>query len=349
MLVRLPTLHSTLITGTLLLMSWAPADAQIAVLRDSQTNAIVAVSGLSENQPCTAEHGTGEIERVTFGKDGVEGFAYKDKKMGSTYVNASFYHGQPRERAEIRTWLKDILHPKTVVSLELNFCGAGGRVVELQTIEIVKQASSEAASQPPAMSAGSLRLSPLPSAASSPADPNDGQWRYGRHPVLGLTAHVTSRGEAIGFACAFRGVDLMRADTVRIRMTPSVAASATSQYGVLMFYDRGTGGGNYAFKPQGAFVQMEEDACGLLQTAQKSGRLLVVEGKQIGLTFSDAESFADIEQRGIKKRISSERDFTHLSDVFEFSLKGANLAIRQLINACPAIRADIRNECGRGH
>ena len=333
---------STYVSGvacalTMLFVGPSQAEAEIRVVRDKNTNEIVSVKGLSDNDGCFDDHGQGLIERARMEKGRLEGFFYRDHKSGSTHVNTSFYHGSESQRSEISAWLQKVIRPSTEVKVGLKVCGAGGRIIELDTIEIVQRASA---------SASNVVSSP---AAQSPAGAStDVQWSYGQHPVLGLSAHVTVGSDAFGLACGFGGVDLFRADTVSVRMTPGVAPSATSQYGILMFYDRGGGGGNYPFKAAGPLVQHPQNACGLLTQLQKSSRLLIVEGRQLGLSWVSASepTVAEIEQRGVKKRIVGEKDFHLLSDFREFPLKGSGSAIRRLINACPAIKADLRNDCG---
>jgi hypothetical protein len=317
----------------------AARSAEIRLLRDQATKQIIGASGLSDNDSCFDDHDAGTVERQRTENGKMVGFFYRDRKNRSSYVNTSLYHGTAAQRAQVMAWLQQVVLPKVEVQLGVKVCGAGGRIVELDTIEVIRPTQASAAVAPAINSATS------PLAGTSPSD---GQWQYGHHPVLGLSAHVNVGDDAIGLACTFTGVDLMRGDAVSIRMTPGVAASATNQFGVLMFYNRGIGGGNYAFSRKGAYVEYHENACGILPALQKSSRLMVVEGKQISLSWKPTTSsaVAEIEQRGVRKTIASEQDFQQFTDFREFPLKGSGAAIRQLIDACPAIKADIRNECG---
>lgn len=65
-----------------------------------------------------------------------------------------------------------------------------------------------------------------------------------------------------------------------------------------------------------------------------------------GTEFATNKYTLTLKQRGIEKKISGDRDLHKLVDTKRIPLTGAAKAIRQLINACPAIRADFRNDCG---
>lgn len=298
------------------------AAAAPAVTRDRQSGAIIAASGLSKKEGCIDVKDAGTVTSVSRFRGAIDGFRFDDGKGDDAYVNVDFSHAPSNLQADLTAWIERALTPGTAIRMGLKVCGTSGRIASLDRLETA-----------PARGA----------AAASP-----GRWTYGPHPVLGLTAHVTSGGESFGLACGFSGADLTRTDAVSVRMTSNVAASATSPQGIMLFYDKGVGGGSLSFENAGRYLQRKAQACGLLTQLQKSTRLIVVEGVQKSLEFVSEtnSSIATIEQNGEEKRIAGDGDLDRLTKAQEFPLAGSSAAIRRLINACPAIATDLRNDCG---
>lgn len=173
----------------------------------------------------------------------------------------------------------------------------------------------------------------------------DGVWSYGHHPKLGLSAHVNTGGESMGLVCALKGVGLGRGDTVSFRMTPGISPNATKPAGAILFVD-GTGG-VYTFESNpGGFVELKENACGFAQSFQRGKSFISTVGTDPGGFARGKTWVTTLTQGGIPKEIAGEADVSKLTDVKIIPLKGSAAAIRKLINACPAMAEDFRNDCG---
>lgn len=172
-------------------------------------------------------------------------------------------------------------------------------------------------------------------------------WRYGNHPLFGQSAYVDSGGESVGLVCAFRGVDLMRSETVLFRITRGLLPQSTTPGRSSIFVEGQVSGGSVLFKPHPrGFLEMKENACGYIETIRRGKALLFAEGTFISVESRGRTSVTTLEQRGVRKEIAGDRDLHKLVDTKRVPLTGAAKAIRQLINACPAIRADFKNDCG---
>ena len=172
-------------------------------------------------------------------------------------------------------------------------------------------------------------------------------WRYGNHPLFGLSAHVDVNGESVGLACGFRGTDLMRADSVLFRITRGLSPDATKpSHGIIIVEGTPYAGTSLFTVHARSFLEEKENACGVIQALQRGKAIHFPEGIMTGTEFATNKYTLTLKQRGIEKKISGDRDLHKLVDTKRIPLTGAAKAIRQLINACPAIRADFRNDCG---
>lgn len=181
-----------------------------------------------------------------------------------------------------------------------------------------------------------------------PAEP--ASWRYGNHPLFGLSAHIDSEGESVGLACGFRGADLMRSDSVLVRITRGLSPESTKPGRGLFVVEGTPSAGSTVFEvhPRG-FLELKENACGFVQAFQGGRAILFPEGVFVRLENrgrQGREWTLTLTQRGVEKQIRGDRDLHKLVDIRRVPLTGAAKAIRQLVNACPAIRADFRNDCG---
>ncbi len=172
-------------------------------------------------------------------------------------------------------------------------------------------------------------------------------WRYGNHPLFGQSAHIDSEGESVGLACGFRGVDLMRSDAVVFRITRGLSPESTKPGRGIFFVEGQVSGGSTLFEahPRG-FLEVKENACGVVQAFQRGKSIAFAEGTFISLESRGKVVVTTLTQRGIKKEIGGDRDLHKLVDTKRIPLKGAAKAIRQMVNACPAIKADFKNDCG---
>lgn len=184
-------------------------------------------------------------------------------------------------------------------------------------------------------------------AGEGPASEKPATWRYGRHPLFGQSAHIDADGESVGLACGFQGVDLMRSDAVLFRITRGLSPESTKPGHGIFFVEGQPSGGSSLFEthPRG-FLEQKENACGVVQAFQRGKSIIFAEGTFVSLESRGKAFITTLMQRGVKKQIGGDRDLHKLVDTKRVPLTGAATAIRQLVNACPAIRADFRNDCG---
>lgn len=184
-------------------------------------------------------------------------------------------------------------------------------------------------------------------AGEGPASDKPATWRYGRHPLFGQSAHVDVDGESVGLACGFQGVDLMRGDAVLFRITRGLSPESTKPGHGIFFVEGQPSGGSSLFEVHTrGFLEQKENACGVVQAFQRGKSIVFAEGTFISLESRGKIFITKLMQRGVTKVISGDRDLHKLVDTKVIPLTGAARAIRQLVNACPAITADFRNDCG---
>ena len=204
-------------------------------------------------------------------------------------------------------------------------------------------------SEPPRGAPTQAAAQSVPAAPQGqPPREQQASWRYGNHALFGLSAHIDADGESFGLACGFRGVDLMRGDSVLVRMTRGLSPESTKPMrGLYVVEGRPGAGGSVVFEnhPRG-FLQLKSNACGIIQDTQRGRAILFPDGVFVSLEVRGKETILTLTQRGIEKQIRGDGDLHKLVDTKRVPLTGAAKAIRQLVNACPAIRADFRNDCG---
>lgn len=160
--------------------SAAQSAGTMRVLRNRQTNAIVAATGLSSEAECADIHYSGQVKSVTRPRGSIETFQYVDRRGSGPYnVNVEIDHLDSGQRAEIVPWLETVLAPGQTVSFGVKACGAAGRMLYLDTLEMTGE-------QPRPSLALSPANGPVPQAAAtaSPAaaaNPFYGLW--GRTPA----------------------------------------------------------------------------------------------------------------------------------------------------------------------
>jgi hypothetical protein len=157
------------------------------------------------------------------------------------------------------------------------------------------------------------------------------QWRYGEHPLLGLSAHVTVGQHSLGIRCMpDRGPQypaaalMLTSDLVR-KAKSTQPNEAVARYKFLGAPDWGEG---FVQSSQRGFYESIGSTCEVNLDAFKKARMLL---------FFDDVDVGKLDDR------SAERSPGIIARI---PLAGAAAAIRQLERACPAIRKDIANNCG---
>jgi len=156
------------------------------------------------------------------------------------------------------------------------------------------------------------------------------QWRYGEHPLLGLSAHVSVGQHALGIRCMpDRGAQypaaalLLSSDLVRKAKTTQ-PNEAVARYKFLGAPDWAEG---FVQLNRRGLYESTGSTCEVNLDAFKKARMLL---------FFDDVDVGKLDDR------SAERSPGVIARI---PLAGAAAAIRQLERACPAIRKDIANNC----
>lgn len=183
--------------------------------------------------------------------------------------------------------------------------------------------------------------------APGPAAGGDGaaRWSYGRHPVLGLSAHVAVGNEAIGFACIQGGGGW----TVSYRMTPGLVPGVKrpeiSMVGIFLNPFEISGGGSFDANPAGYMEQKQSYCESPIASYRKAGSALLVDGDKLGFTAGGPRVIMEIEQNGQHFTVSKEDDIKQLARSVPIPLAGSGVAINQLIGACPALHREVNAGC----
>lgn len=221
-------------------------------------------------------------------------------------------------------------------------CGVRWRFPPLDPAKkIPRGAASPAVDGPPPAQAtpstGGTGTAAAPAAAA--------RWTYGRHPVLGQSAHVTIGTEAIGFAC----IEGDGGWTVSYRMTPGLVPDVkrpdTSVVGIFLKPFQIIGGGEFSPNPAG-FVEQKQDYCtSALANYRSSNSVLLVDGQKLAFTDDGSHLIMEIEQNGQHLTISREQDIGSLVRSVSVPLTGSGPAISQLIRSCRKLRREVSAGC----
>lgn len=221
-------------------------------------------------------------------------------------------------------------------------CGVRWRFPPLDPAKKIPRGSASPAVDGPAPAqpttlAGGTGTAVAPAAAA--------RWTYGRHPVLGQSAHVAIGAEAVGFAC----IEGDGGWTVSYRMTPGLVPGATrpdiSVVGIFLKPFQINGGGQFSPNPAG-FVEQKQDYCtSPLPSYRGADAVLLVDGQKLGFTADGPRVVMEIEQNGRHFTISREEDVGSLVRSVPVPLIGSSTAITQLIGACRKLRREISAGC----
>lgn len=184
---------------------------------------------------------------------------------------------------------------------------------------------------------------------SSPAAIPDGTWRYGEHPVLGLSAHVVIERGAFGVAC-FPSTPGVGYSTVLLA-TDGLIPNITGVVGAAHVFDGPySPGGDKGLRPtQKGFAELRTDACRADIDRLRSAReLKFLDVDSLSLRSVGNEAVMTVTQNGRSYDLRTAGDVAALSGTVVVPLRGSSKALGQLIRNCPAIAAELADECGSG-
>lgn len=169
-------------------------------------------------------------------------------------------------------------------------------------------------------------------------------WSYGKHPVLGLSAHADlASGEAIGLACAYEGRSLAQTGIVALRVTPGLVDGNQ----MTLMFDPDGGAGTLTMTPRSGYSEYVGDTCMTnVDDFQHAAAAVLPHGHIGSVGDKDGKTVFGFERDGKQYEIGGVADLTPFDDVRRISLKGSSKAIAQLVGACWAMRQDIEDECG---
>jgi hypothetical protein len=173
-------------------------------------------------------------------------------------------------------------------------------------------------------------------------------WTYGEHPRLGLSAHVEIGEEAFGVACAASDYHPGNSAGASVRITPGLVATATQKRGAVMVYLQPFAVvGGMTFKPNKlGFVENIGIACDTgIKRMQNSKALLFLREKMLSIEPRDGKATLIVEGPSGPTAIMSPADLNPLAEAVRVPLTGAPAAIRKLVQACPALRGQMRQDC----
>lgn len=170
-------------------------------------------------------------------------------------------------------------------------------------------------------------------------------WRYSLHPVLGLAAHVQLGTQAFGLTCGFAGRDHSRSDPVEVRLTPDLARGGEA----VLAFQSGHIGGNPVMRSNRGYSFFRGNSCiaGIEDFTTQQHLLILPPGKVMSVVAEGSSSRIDYTLiDGRNYRLNGPGGMNRVPGTVSVPLTGAAQAIGKLIAACPAIKADIDNDCG---
>ena len=177
----------------------------------------------------------------------------------------------------------------------------------------------------------------------------DARWTYGEHPVLGMSAHVTVGEEAFGIACTLSDYHPGNSAGASVRMTSGLVPAATQKQGAVSVYlgPFAVGGGRTFKADKRGFVEYSGNACEVgLPRLRRSKALLFLQEKMLPSQSGDERPALVLEGPEGPVTISQVSDLNQLAEAVRVPLAGAPAALDKLAKACPALRRQMREECG---
>ncbi|MGU3537492.1 hypothetical protein [Methylobacterium sp. A54F] len=298
----------------------APARAEPR-LTEAPDGTMTAMANLQPAEGCLPARESGRIGAVEREQGAISGFRLRAKRGPEIFVNTAPVAEFRSEatRAAVRRGYEALIRTGNRVSVGIFSCGASGSVNVLHAIAADKPATE----------------APPPAAAP--------QWRYGQHPVLGLTAHVGVGEDAFGLACGTGGATR----GFFVRMSPRLGSRPGHKPSFALYFPGGGGMGGYAPTQEAGFLQVAEQGCGM-DKYLRGREVLILNAEFVALEWRDRRTTLTIRQDGRPVTIRSDADLARVESPTRIPLAGIGPAVRSLIRACPMLRAGIAEGCDSG-
>jgi len=182
----------------------------------------------------------------------------------------------------------------------------------------------------------------------------EARWTYGEHPVLGMSAHVTVGEEAFGIACTLSDYHPGNSAGASVRMTSGLVPAATQKQGAVSVYlgPFAVGGGRTFKADRRGFVEYSGNACEVgLPRLRRSKALLFLQEKILPsqTVAEDAPQALVVDGPAGPVAITQVSDLNQLGEAVRVPLAGAPAALDKLAKACPALRRQMREDCGSSY
>jgi hypothetical protein len=179
----------------------------------------------------------------------------------------------------------------------------------------------------------------------------DARWTYGEHPVLGMSAHVTVGEEAFGIACKVSDYHPGNSAGASIRMTPGLVPAATEKQGAVSVYLQpfAVGAGRTFKADRRGFVEYSGNACEAgLPRLRRSKALLFLQERMLPsqTVAGDTPQALVVDGPAGPVAITQVSDLNQLGEAVRVPLAGAPAALDKLAKACPALRRQMKEDCG---
>lgn len=175
--------------------------------------------------------------------------------------------------------------------------------------------------------------------------PPEGQWGYGHHPILGLSAHINVGDHALGFAC----IEGDGGYSVSHRVTRGFLPNQTAQAGVVnLFLNPFQPGGSSTFNSSdGDYDEQKNDYClSGIDNYRRSQAVIFLDVEEMSLTTQgDGSIVMGVVQNGSAIDIRTENDLDQISGKLTLPLTGSSAAIRELTNQCGSLGYQISLGC----
>jgi hypothetical protein len=177
------------------------------------------------------------------------------------------------------------------------------------------------------------------------------KWTYGEHPVLGMSAWVAVGDEAFGVACKVSDYHPGNSAGASIRMTPGLVPSATEKQGAVSVYLQpfAVGGGRTFKADKRGFVEYSGNACEAgLPRLRRSKALLFLQERMLPsqTVAGDTPQALVVDGPAGPVAITQVSDLNQLGEAVRVPLAGAPAALDKLAKACPALRRQMKEDCG---
>lgn len=190
-----------------------------------------------------------------------------------------------------------------------------------------------------------------PAAPPSPAADPTGSWTFGDHPDLGRAAFVSVGDEAFGIACN-DAAHYPGSHSISIRMTPGLAAIRSGENHLAWVVDEPFAIGGLAaaeFNVRGFFESRSNFCETPFDRLRRSKSIVFLKNSGATLLSEGSRTVLKIEQADGSVDIRTSADLQKVAEKRVAPLAGSTAALSRLIQACPALRRQVNDDCTGGH